>query len=200
MTTSGFKRLTLVTLAAGALAAALSACAPLVVGGVMVGGALVVSDRRTSGAQLEDEGIELRSANRIKDTVGDKAHVNVTSYNRAVLISGEVPDDATRQQAEQVVRRVAEVRQIYNEAAILPASTLGSRSTDTWLTTRAKTALFDVDGIRDFDPTRVKVVTERGIVYLMGLVRAREADAVTAAVRRVPGVQKVVRLFEYLDS
>lgn len=187
-------------LALGCTAAAtLSGCAGLVAGGAAA--VSVAHDRRTAGTVVEDESIEMKSVAELdRHGISARAHLNVTSYNRAVLISGEVPDDATRQQAEQVVRRVAEVRQIYNEAAILPASTLGSRSTDTWLTTRAKTALFDVDGIRDFDPTRVKVVTERGIVYLMGLVRPREADAVTAAVRRVPGVQKVVRLFEYLDS
>ncbi len=112
-----------------------------------------------------------------------------------MLICGEVPDEATRQQAETVVRRVA--KQVFNEAAILPASTLASRSNDTWLTTRAKTALFNVDGIRDFDLTRVKVVTERGIVYLMGLVSDARAERSACPQQ---DVQKVVRLFRYLSS
>lgn len=171
--------------------------------GVVAGGAAAVSvahDRRTAGTVVEDESIEMKAVAELdRRGISARSHLNVTSYNRSVLICGEVPDEATRQQAEAAVRRVAEVRQVFNEAAILPASTLASRSNDTWLTTRAKTALFNVDGIRDFDPTRVKVVTERGIVYLMGLVSSAEAESVTAAVRSVPGVQKVVRLFEYID-
>lgn len=171
--------------------------------GVVAGGAAAVSvahDRRTAGTVVEDESIEMKSVGELdRAGIGARSHLNITSYNRSVLISGEIPDEATRQQAEAVVRRVAEVRQVFNEAAILPASTLANRSNDAWLTTRAKTALFNVDGIRDFDPTRVKIVTERGIVYLMGIVSSREAEAVTAAVRSVPGVQKVVRLFEYVD-
>ena len=195
--TSGFKRLTLVTLAAGALAAALSACAPLVVGGVMVGGALVVSDRRTSGAQLEDEGIELRSANRIKDTVGDKAHVNVTSYNRQVLLTGEAPTAKDREQIEAAVRGVDNVRGVVNELAVMPNSSLTQRSNDTLITGKVKASFVDA---KDISLNAFKVVTERNTVYLLGIVTTREANRVTDITRGVGGVEKVVRVFEIVSE
>ena len=197
MTTSGFKRLTLVTLVAGALASALSACAPLVVGGVMVGGALVVSDRRTSGAQLEDEGIELRSANRIKDTVGDKAHVNVTSYNRQVLLTGEVPTAKDREQIEAAVRNVDNVRGVVNELAVMPNSSLTQRSNDTLITGKVKASFVDA---KDISLNAFKVVTERNTVYLLGIVTTREANRVTDITRGVGGVEKVVRVFEIVSE
>ena len=197
MTTSGFKRLTLVTLAAGALAAALSACAPLVVGGVMVGGALVVSDRRTSGAQLEDEGIELRSANRIKDTVGDKAHVNVTSYNRQVLLTGEAPTAQDRERIEAAVKGVDNVRGVVNELAVMPNSSLTQRSNDTLITGKVKASFVDA---KDISLNAFKVVTERNTVYLLGIVHTREANRVTDITRGVGGVEKVVRVFEIVSE
>ena len=197
MTTSGFKRLTLVTLAAGALAAALSACAPLVVGGVMVGGALVVSDRRTSGAQLEDEGIELRSANRIKDTVGDKAHVNVTSYNRQVLLTGEAPTAKDRERIEAAVKGVDNVRGVVNELAVMPNSSLTQRSNDTLITGKVKASFVDA---KDISLNAFKVVTERNTVYLLGIVTTREANRVTDITRGVGGVEKVVRVFEIVSE
>jgi osmotically-inducible protein OsmY len=197
MTTSGFKRLTLVTLAAGALAAALSACAPLVVGGVMVGGALVVSDRRTSGTQLEDEGIELRSANRIKDTVGDKAHVNVTSYNRQVLLTGEAPTAQDRERIEAAVKGVDNVRGVVNELAVMPNSSLTQRSNDTLITGKVKASFVDA---KDISLNAFKVVTERNTVYLLGIVTTREANRVTDITRGVGGVEKVVRVFEIVSE
>ena len=197
MTTSGFKRLTLVTLAAGALAAALSACAPLVVGGEMVGGALVVSDRRTSGAQLEDEGIELRSANRIKDTVGDKAHVNVTSYNRQVLLTGEAPTAQDRERIEAAVKGVDNVRGVVNELAVMPNSSLTQRSNDTLITGKVKASFVDA---KDISLNAFKVVTERNTVYLLGIVTTREANRVTDITRGVGGVEKVVRVFEIVSE
>ena len=197
MTTSGFKRLTLVTLAAGALAAALSACAPLVVGGVMVGGALVVSDRRTSGAQLEDEGIELRSANRIKDTVGDKAHVNVTSYNRQVLLTGEAPTAQDRERIEAAVKGVDNVRGVVNELAVMPNSSLTQRSNDTLITGKVKASFVDA---KDISLNAFKVVTERNTVYLLGIVTTREANRVTDITRGVGGVEKVVWVFEIVSE
>ncbi len=197
MTTSGFKRLTLVTLAAGALAAALSACAPLVVGGVMVGGALVATDRRTSGAQLEDEGIELRSANRIKDTVGDKAHVNVTSYNRQVLLTGEAPTAQDRERIEAAVKGVDNVRGVVNELAVMPNSSLTQRSNDTLITGKVKASFVDA---KDISLNAFKVVTERNTVYLLGIVTTREANRVTDITRGVGGVEKVVRVFEIVSE
>ena len=197
MTTSGFKRLTLVTLAAGALAAALSACAPLVVGGVMVGGALVATDRRASGAQLEDEGIELRSANRIKDTVGDKAHVNVTSYNRQVLLTGEAPTAQDRERIEAAVKGVDNVRGVVNELAVMPNSSLTQRSNDTLITGKVKASFVDA---KDISLNAFKVVTERNTVYLLGIVTTREANRVTDITRGVGGVEKVVRVFEIVSE
>ena len=197
MTTFGLKRLTLATLAAGALVAALSACAPLVVGGVVVGGALVATDRRTSGTQLEDEGIELRSANRIKDLVGDKAHVNVTSFNRQVLLTGEAPTLKDREQIEAVVRGVDNVRGVVNELAVMPNSSLTSRSNDTLITGKVKASLVDA---KDLSLNAFKVVTERSTVYLMGIVTTREANRATEIARGVGGVEKVVRVFEIVSE
>lgn len=182
------------------------ACVPLLGGcaGLFVGGAAtavsVAHDRRTAGTVVEDESIETKSVGDLdRAGLNGRAHINVTSYNRVVLLSGEVPDQASRARAESIVGNVAEVRSVFNELAVASNSSLGSRSSDTWITTKVKSALLEVDGIRDFDPTRVKVVTERGIVYLMGLVRQSEAESVTRSVRRVSGVQRVVRLFEYMD-
>ena len=197
MTTSGLKRLTLAILVTGSLAAALSACAPLVVGGVMVGGALVVSDRRTSGAQLEDEGIELRSANRIKDTGGDKAHVNVTSYNRQVLLTGEAPTAQDRERIEAAVKGVDNVRGVVNELAVMPNSSLTQRSNDTLITGKVKASFVDA---KDISLNAFKVVTERNTVYLLGIVTTREANRVTDITRGVGGVEKVVRVFEIVSE
>ena len=197
MTTSGLKRLTLATVLAGSLAAALSACAPLVVGGVVVGGALVATDRRTSGAQLEDEGIELRAVNRIKDAMGDKAHVNVTSFNRQVLLTGEAPTAKDRAQIETVVRGVDNVRSVVNELAVMPNSSLGSRSNDTLITGKVKASLVDA---KDLSLNAFKVVTERSTVYLMGIVTTREANRATEIARGVGGVEKVVRVFEIISE
>jgi osmotically-inducible protein OsmY len=197
MTTSGLKRLTLATVLAGSLAAALSACAPLVVGGVVVGGALVATDRRTSGAQLEDEGIELRAVNRIKDAMGDKAHVNVTSFNRQVLLTGEAPTAKDRAQIETVVRGVDNVRSVVNELAVMPNSSLGSRSNDTLITGKVKASLVDA---KDLSLNAFKVVTERSTVYLMGIVTTREVNRATEIARGVGGVEKVVRVFEIISE
>ncbi len=182
------------------LAVSAGACAPILVGGAATG-ASMAHDRRTAGTVVEDEAIEQKASSAVNNSgLGARAHINATSYNRALLLTGEVASPADRQRAEQIARSVEEVRAVYNELTVMPASSLGSRSSDAWITTKVKSSLFQVDGIRDFDPTRVKVVTERGIVYLMGLVRPQEAEAVTATVRRVGGVQRVVRLFEYLDA
>ena len=182
--------------AALALVMGLGACAPLMVGG-FVGGAMVATDRRTSGTQLEDEGIELRSANRIREMVGDRVHVNVTSYNRQVLMTGEVPTESDRKQAEQVVSGVDNVRSIVNELAVMGNSPLTQRSSDTLVTGKVKAAMVDAG---DVYPTAFKVVTERGVVYLMGRVTQREADRATDIARSISGVQKVVRVLEIISE
>ena len=182
-------------LAAAALAGSLSACAPLILGGAAVG-ALVAVDRRTSGAQIEDEAIELKGATRLRD-LGDRAHVNVTSYNRQVLLTGEVPSEQAKQQAEQVVTRIENVKGIVNELAVLPASTLGQRSSDTLITAKIKASFIDEKGLY---VGAFRMVTERGVVYLMGRVTQHEADKATQLARTVSGVQRVVRIFEVISD
>jgi osmotically-inducible protein OsmY len=181
---------------AASLAATLSACVPLVVGGAAMS-ALVAVDRRTSGAQLEDETIELRGASRLRDTFGDRAHVSITSYNRQVLLTGEVPNDAAKQQAEQVVSRVENVKTIVNELVVSGNATLVQRSSDVLITGKVKASLVDA---KDLYAGAFKVVTERGTVFLMGRVTQQEADRATAIARQIDGVQRVVRIFEVIGE
>jgi osmotically-inducible protein OsmY len=179
------------------LGASLSACVPLVMGGAFVGSTMVATDRRTSGAQLEDEGIELRSNNRIGQALSEQAHINVTSYNRQVLLTGEVPTAADKQKLDDLVLKVDNVRSVVNEVAVLGSTSLSQRSSDTLVTGKVKAALVDA---RDLQSNVFKVVTERGTVYLMGRVSQREADRATELARNVSGVQKVVRVFEVLSE
>ena len=183
-------------LAAATLAAALSACAPLNVGGAVVGGVMAV-DRRTAGTQIEDEGIELRAANRIREALGDRAHVNVTSYNRQVLLTGEVATAQDRQAVEQMVSQVENVRSVVNDLAVMPPSTLSQRSTDTFITGKVRASLVDA---QDISANSFKVVTERNTVYLMGRVSQREANRATDIARGVTDVRKVVRVFEIVSE
>lgn len=175
----------------------LSACVPLIVGGAAVSGALVATDRRTSGTQLEDEGIELRSIGRINENLGSRVHVNVTSYNRQVLLTGEVPSAQDKQLVEQIVSRVDNVRLVANELAVLGASSLTQRSSDALITGKVKAAMIDS---QDLFANAFKVVTERGTVYLMGRVSQREADRATDIARSTGGVLKVVRLLEIITE
>jgi osmotically-inducible protein OsmY len=163
----------------------------------MVGGTLVALDRRTSGAQVEDEAIELKGALRVREVVSSGAHVNLTSYNRLVLITGEVPSADELKKVEQAVSRVENVRSVVNELAVAPASSLSTRSTDTVTTGRIKAAFIDT---KDLQANTIKVVTERGIVYLLGRVTPRESKLAAEVVRGVPGVQKVVRVFESITE
>ncbi len=183
-------------LAATALAAGLSACAPLVVGGAVMGTMMAV-DRRTTGTQVEDEGIELRSANRLSEALGDRGHVNVTSFNRQVLLTGEVPSAQDRQRVEQIVLGVENVRSVVNDLAVMPATSLGQRSNDTFITGKVRASLVDA---KDLSANAFKVVTERNIVYMMGRVTPREAQRATEIARGVSGVSKVVRVFETLTE
>jgi osmotically-inducible protein OsmY len=192
--TAGAARLALVAIAASTL---LSACAPLVVGGAVVGGALMVVDRRTSGAQVEDQAIELKAATRLREAVGDRGHISVTSYNRAVLLTGEAATEEDRKAAEQAVARTENVRSVLNELQVMGSSSLTSRSNDTFVTGKVKAALVDA---KDVQATIFKVVTERGVVYLMGRVTEREAARAAEVARAVPGVLKVVRVFEILSD
>jgi osmotically-inducible protein OsmY len=189
-------RLVLAVCAAVLMTSALTACLPLVAGGV-ASGALLAADRRTSGAQLEDEGIELRALNRIRSNIGERVHVNLTSYNRQVLLTGEVPSAQDKTAVEQIVSKVENVSGVVNDLEVASASTLGQRSSDTLVTGRVKAALIDA---RDLQFNAFKVVTERGVVYLMGRVTQREADRATAVARSTTDVQKVVRVFEIISE
>lgn len=182
-------------LCAGAMA--LSGCAPMIVGGAVVATGLSVLDRRTTGTQLDDESIESRGMSRLQERLGDRAHVNVVSYNRQVLLTGEVLSEQDRQLAEQAIAGLDNVRSIINELAVLGHSTLTQRSSDAGVTLRLKTGMIDS---RDLNAHVIKVVTERGVVYLMGRVTEREADRATDIARRTSGVQKVVRLFELISE
>lgn len=184
-------------LAAAALAAGLSACIPLVVGGGAVVGSIMATDRRTTGAQVEDEGIELRAANRIREVLGDRAHVNVTSYNRQVLLTGEVPTAQDRATAEQIVAGVNNVRAVVNDLGVMPNSSLSQRTNDTLITGKVQASFMDA---KDVFSSAYKVVTERNVVYLMGLVTPREAARATEIARGVSGVSKVVRVFEMITE
>lgn len=186
------------TVAAAAVAlSSLSACAPLIVGGAAAGAALMATDRRTSGSQIDDEAIELRGAARLREALGDRAHINVTSYNRQVLLTGEVPTEAARQQAEQVVARIDNVLGVVNELAVMPATSLPQRSSDVLITGKVRASFVDA---ADLQANAFKVVTERGVVYLMGRVTAREADRGTRIARQISGVRKVVRVFDIVDA
>jgi len=183
-------------LATVTLLTALGGCAPLVVGGVATG-VLVSADRRTSGTQLEDEGIELRAANRLRDALGDRGHINITSYSRQVLLTGEVPTDGDRVKVEQMVGQVENVRSVVNELVVAGNSTLSQRSSDTLITGRVKASLVDA---QDLSIHAFKVVTERGTVYLMGRVTQREANRATQIARTVQGTQRVVRMLEIISE
>jgi osmotically-inducible protein OsmY len=186
------------TLAVGAVVAAatLGGCAALVVGGA-VGTALVVTDRRTAGVQIEDQSIELKSLTRIREAIADRGHVNVTSFNRMVLITGEVPAEADRVAVEQAIARIENVRSTVNDLAVMGASSLAARSNDTILTSKVKATYIDA---KDLQASAVKVVTERGTVYLLGRVTEREATRAAELARSISGVQKVVRVFEVLTE
>ncbi|AVS92358.1 transporter [Paracidovorax avenae] len=196
MTLQTLTRTTGAVLAAVALGTVLSACAPLVIGGAAVG-TMMAADRRTTGTQVEDETIELRAGNRLRDTFGDRVHVNVTSYNRQVLLTGEVPSQQDKERVEQTVLTVENVRSVVNDLAVMSASTLSQRANDTLITGKVRASLVDA---KDIFATAFKVVTERNTVYLMGRVTQREADRATEIARGVNDVRKVVRVFEIVSE
>lgn len=175
----------------------LSACAPLLIGGAAVGGALMYTDRRTSGAQVEDEAIEAKAYNRIRQAIGDRGHVNVTSYNRLALLTGEVSSESDRAAVVNAVTGVENLRSVTNELAVMPNSSLGSRSSDAIVTSKVKATLFDA---KDVQGNAFKVVTERGTVYLMGVVTERELNRATELARSIGGVEKVVRVAEVVSE
>lgn len=188
------------------LPAAIFATAMLLNGciGILVGGAAtglsVAHDRRTTGTVVDDQTIELKLHSALDQQLPPENHINITVYNGAVLLSGEIATAQTRQQVDRIARSIEPpVREVYNELVVGPPSALSSRSNDTLLTTQVKAALLRINDIPDFDPTRVKVVTEREVVYLLGLVRPREAEAAADVASQVSGVRQVVTLFEYIN-
>lgn len=183
-------------LVASALAGALSGCAALAVGGA-VGGAMMYSDRRTSGMQIEDQAIELKAKARLREAIGDRGHVNITSYNRTVLITGEVPTAADRVAVGTAVAGVENARSTLNELAISPIPSLAEMSNDSLITSKVKASYVDA---RDISANAYKVVTEHGVVYLMGLVTEREASRAVELARGVSGVRKVVKAFEIISE
>src|SRR5450830_1481309 len=189
------KLLTLMVLSAS-LGGTLSACAPILVGGAVMG-SLMATDRRTAGTQVEDEGIELHAASGIRDYLGERVHVNVTSYNRQVLLTGEVPSAQDKQLVERVVSKVENVRAIVNELGILGNATLTQRSSDALVTGKVKAGMLDA---KDLFANSFKVVTERGTTYLMGRVTQREANRATDIVRGIDNVRKVVRMLDIISE
>ena len=189
------KFLLALTLAGSVLS--LSACFPLLLGGAVTGGVLVASDRRTSGTVLEDNAIQLKASNRIDENLGERVHVNTTSYNRQLLLTGEVPSEQDKQLVEKVVSGVENLRNVVNELAVLGNSTFTQRSNDALVTSLVKANLVDA---RDLFANSFKVTTERGTVYLMGRVTQREANRATEVVTATKGVQRVVRILEIISE
>ena len=182
------------------LVALLQGCAGAVVGGAAAG-ASIAHDRRSAGTVIDDEIIELKAMQKLisDKELFDQTHISVTSYNNILLLSGEAPTDALRSKAFSMVSAIPKVRKVHNELVLAAPSSLLTRSSDTWITTKVKTNLFNIKNIKGFDPSRIKVVSENGTVFLMGIVTRSEAKVVVDASRTVKGVQRVVKLFEYLN-
>ena len=179
-----------------ALSILLSGCVPLVVGAAVAGTALVVADRRSVGAQADDEAIELKIQNNLGSMFGDRVHVNATSYNGIVLLTGEVPTAELKTQVEQIARTTAKVRRVDDELAVGAVTSIGARSNDSYITSKVKSRLVEANKV---PANLVKVVTERQVVYLMGILSRAEADAAAQVAARTSGVLRVVKVVEYTD-
>lgn len=180
-----------------ALAPQLQGCVEMAVVGAGAA-AMASDDRRSLGAQTEDKEIDLRAGSRVSDRFGDKVHINVTSYNRNVLLTGEAPDAATKTQIERVLREIPNVRGVVNEIQVAGVSSYTARANDSYLTSKVKARFIDNSGA--FSANQVKVVTEGSVVYLLGLVTRKEAESAVEIARTTGGVQKVVRVFEYIEG
>ena len=181
--------------AAISFGAMLSACVPVIIGGAAATGA-VAADRRTSGIYVEDQNIEFKAAKKMLTNLGENAHVNVTSYNRNVLLTGEVPDEAAKVKAEALLKEIENIRVVTNDLVVGPKTTISSRSNDTFITSKIKSKFVTEN---QFPANYVKIVTENSVVYLIGLVNKTEADAATEIARSTDGVAKVVKVFEYIN-
>jgi osmotically-inducible protein OsmY len=191
---NGNLRMKFIAIVFAAATTTLVGCAPLVAGGAATG-AVVTSDRRTTGTVIEDQAIETKAYDFFEadGALAERSHINATSYNQMVLLTGEAPTDEMKARAEEYVSRIAKVRHVYNEIVIGSPSTGVVRANDAVITTKVKAKLVS---IKDISATDVKVVTESGVVYLMGLFDAPTGDAIAAAVATVGGLTKVVKLFE----
>lgn len=172
----------------------LPGCVPVVVVGAGAGAIIGYEDRRTTGTMVEDEGIELRASNRITERFGDKVHVNITSYNRNVLLTGEVPDEKVKGEIEKIVQAVSTVRVVTSDLQVGALTSYSARTNDTAITSKVKARFIDVG---KFSVIHVKVVTEASVVYLLGWVTEAEATDATEIARTTGGVRKVVKVFEY---
>jgi len=184
------------TCVSAAVAFLQSACVPLAVTGAVAGTAWVATDRRTTASQLDDQVIEDKSVLALDERFKGDTHVSVTSYNGIALLTGEVPNESAKTDAEQIVRSTPKVRTVQDELTAGPVSSLETRTNDTIITSKVKARFVEAN---KFQMNVVKVVTERGTVYLMGVVRHDEADAATEIARTTSGVERVVRVFEYQD-
>ncbi len=172
----------------------LQGCVPMIAAGATAG-ALSAFDRRSLGTQTEDETIEWKSSSRVSEKMGDKAHLNFTSFNRKVLITGEVPTTEDKAEAERLVSGVPNVRGVYNELTVGPVTSFSDRSNDSFITSKVKSRSVDSG---KYNPVHVKVVTEAGVVFLLGMVTQPEADSAIGVARTTAGVKKVVNLLEII--
>ena len=184
-----------VAVSAGLTVASLSGCVPVVAGGIGAG-ILMAEDRRTTGTYLIDEEVELKASSRVRESFGDNTRVSVTSFNRRVLLTGAVPDADVRAKVEEIVLAVPNVRAVQNELTVGKVSSFATRTSDTYVTTKVKARYLDDTR---FNAHHIKVVTESGTVYLMGMVKREEAAAAAEVAARTSGVSKVVKVFEYMD-
>jgi len=176
--------------------ATLTGCVPAVIAVGAGGTALVATDRRTTGTQGDDEGVELKIAQQANAQYGDRIHLNVTSYNGIVLLTGEVPDQGVWASVGNLAKTTEKVRVVQNELVVAPNTDMSQRTNDTYITSKVKARFVESD---KFSPTHVKVVTERGVVYLMGIVSRPEGDEAAQLASTTAGVSRVVKLFEYTN-
>jgi osmotically-inducible protein OsmY len=178
-------------------ALALPACAPLIVAGVVAGTAVVATDRRTTGTLVDDQTIQLRVSNELSSGLKGDIHISVNSFERRVLLTGEVPNEQVKTEAGAIAARSLNVRAVNNELAIAPPSTLGQRTNDTTLSGKVRAAFVNT---REIAFNSVEIVTERGVVYLLGVVTEKEGEVAAYVASRVSGVQQVVKVFDYASA
>jgi len=175
----------------------LQGCLPVVAASAVSGGALATLDRRSLGTQTDDETVEWKASSRVGEKFSDNVHLNFTSYNRKVLVTGEVPSEEVKGEIERIVAGIPQVQGVYNELAVAPVTSFSTRSNDSYITTRVKSRFVDSG---KFSAVHVKVVTEASVVYLLGLVTQREADSAIQVARTTSDVKKVVNLLEIISD